>query len=128
MIKPNTLLAEARVLFEGANTEARYRTSISRAYFAAFHFLGDRAAQEGFKLRGTGEDHRTLVAFLIDSNDKALAHCGGLLERLRGFRNKADYNLRMIVQKTLAEHALEDALEIMEEALLLGESEDARNA
>jgi uncharacterized protein (UPF0332 family) len=71
--------------------EAKRRTAISRAYYAAFHAA--KAVVPWTELSGTGEDHRIVSEWLRNNGtDQGLVQAGRDLERLRVLRNRADYD------------------------------------
>lgn len=76
-----------------SNEEARLRSSISRAYYAAFcnarnylHYI------EGHKIPSTSYAHRLVREQFKKSNDRLRRDIGIDMERLRQNRNKADYH------------------------------------
>jgi uncharacterized protein (UPF0332 family) len=75
-----------------AGQEARQRSAISRAYYAAFcqarNHLRD---QEGHPLPGDGQVHAYVRDQFRDSPDSRREQIGENLNRLRIDRNKADY-------------------------------------
>lgn len=89
--------------------EAKLRSAISRAYYAAFckarNHLRDR---EGCSIPDTGEAHAKVRDIFRDSPDKQRTRIGTELNRLREDRRKADYddsvnNLPNITTKALTE-------------------------
>ena len=94
---PQLLLDLANKLYEDPNydDEARYRTSISRAYYAAY--LTARCKLEStcinFTKKSTAHEE---VSDALRDIDK---HASNMLYNLRKHRNKADYNLDIKIQK-----------------------------
>ena len=72
-------------------SEARHRTAVSRAYYAAFNICKDRAIIRGWQSRGQAVDHKDLKDWLAKHNNRLLAR---KLDQLRISRNSADYDYR----------------------------------
>jgi hypothetical protein len=73
----------------GVSPEAVHRDAIGRAYYAAFNHALDYATQFlGYSPKGHGDDHGALRAHL---KLKKRAQVAVRLDRLRGWRNLADY-------------------------------------
>ena len=94
---PQLLLDLADNLCEDANydDEAKYRTSISRAYYAA-HLTAH------CKLKSTGIDFpkdSNIHYEVINHFKKKDRHVSNMLYRLRKNRNDADYDLDMKIDK-----------------------------
>ncbi len=72
-----------------ASQEAKLRSSISRAYYAAFskarNYLRDI---EGLSLSGTGEDHRRVREEFKNSPDRVRKKIGNDVDHLRTSRTK----------------------------------------
>lgn len=76
-----------------ASPEARRRSAISRAYYAAF--IGARnylQKQEGHSIPKTSDAHKYVSEQFKRSSDPVRQDIGRKLERLRTTRNQADYN------------------------------------
>ncbi|MCI0379560.1 MAG: hypothetical protein L0215_18275 [Gemmataceae bacterium] len=72
-----------------ANPEALQRTAVNRAYFAAFCQTRDYAVRNlGFLAREIADDHANLRQLLKRGKHQGN---GKRLERLRQWRNEADY-------------------------------------
>lgn len=92
----NYLILARELQRQGAvhlSKEAESRSSISRAYYAAFcksrNFLRDKR----HKTLSEGSDvHAEVQKEFRNSNDKRLKAIGENLNRLRKYRNRADYN------------------------------------
>jgi uncharacterized protein (UPF0332 family) len=92
--------------------EARFRTAVSRAYYAAFCSLREYASDRlGFSAANTGEDHTGLVNFLgrLGSPWFSIAQD---LSRLRKWRNRCDYEAKL-VRKDMSRNALRRAARIL---------------
>jgi uncharacterized protein (UPF0332 family) len=123
-MKPWRILEHARQTLESAVNEAGYRAAASRAYIATFQHILGFTRLRGFNPGKTGEDHRDLIDFLKGSDDALLRKVGiSRLPRLRALRNHADYELDIPFTKELAQEALDQAEEIVQE-WLPGENEE----
>lgn len=118
MIKPVDILRDAEQLAGTATTEARRRTILNRTYYAALHYLKEHPCAAKFRDRQERSIHRSLVEHLAQSSNRSVIHCAQLLARLRGRRELADYHLRDTVTVAMIEESIEDAGEIIEEALV----------
>jgi hypothetical protein len=116
--EPADILRDAEQLSGAITTEARRRTILSRAYYAALHYLKLHPCAAEFRDRPGRSIHRSLVEHLAQSKNRSVTHCARLLIRLRGRRELADYYLGDTITAAMAEEALEDAREIIEEALV----------
>jgi uncharacterized protein (UPF0332 family) len=74
-------------------TPARYRTSIGRAYYAAFHRARALLLSIGIALPKGSECHSKLVFILGSSGDADVSVAASKLAALRKSRNDADYDL-----------------------------------
>lgn len=108
MIQPNDFLASADACL-AANThnahEVHIRSTISRAYYAAFHHTKERAKSHGIDVQPPAE-HRALIEALQGHPDQALRIAGNRLVKLRDKRTKADYLLHTKLEKSEANQAL----------------------
>lgn len=118
MNEPADILRDAEQLAGGAPTEARQRTVLSRAYYAALHYLRLHPCAAEFNDRPGRSIHRSLVEHLAQSSNRSVIHCARLLTRLRSRRELADYRLADTVTAAMVEESLEIAGEIIEEALV----------
>lgn len=118
MIKPADILRDAEQLAGTAMTEARRRTILNRTYYAALHYLKEHPCASEFRDQPGQSIHRFLIKHLAQSSNRSVIHCAQLLVRLRGRRELADYHLRDTVTAAMAEESIEDAGEIIEEALV----------
>ena len=72
--------------------EASLRSSVSRAYYAAFHLARDFAKNcLSFQPTYKGPDHDGVVNHMKNHNDKAVRAIGINLDRLKDNRRIADY-------------------------------------
>jgi uncharacterized protein (UPF0332 family) len=73
-------------------TEADWRTSVSRAYYAAFHVARRLLADLQFMVPRADRAHQYLVYRLSNSGEAAVEQAGRDLDTLRRLRNRADYD------------------------------------
>lgn len=81
------------IRLSGAVTEADWRSSVSRAYYGAFHEAHALVNECGVTLPKTAEAHDKLQWCLQHTPDSALARAAEKLNSLRAERNAADYDL-----------------------------------
>jgi uncharacterized protein (UPF0332 family) len=77
---------------KGRLQEASQRTSVSRVYFATFHWAKNYAVRSSIRNSfqdAGGEIHGKVIRFLIDHRQ---TRAGRLLEELRKLRNQCDYD------------------------------------
>lgn len=76
-----------------ANTEAHWRTSVSRAYYAVYHVA--RSAIEGIEHVPRGpQGHKFVSDWLMGHREQELSEAGSSLSRLYSNRLKADYDVQ----------------------------------
>jgi uncharacterized protein (UPF0332 family) len=76
-----------------ANLEAKRRSAISRAYYAAFISARNYLQEiEGLSIPITADAHKYVVQQFKQSSDSDRQNIGRNLEKLRRERNQADYN------------------------------------
>lgn len=95
----------------GINREAADRSAVSRAYYAAFCSARNYAeARLGFQARHTAEDHGLLREHLarLDNDWPRLAE---ILDELRKWRNRCDYDDFVANLQILTNAALQNAEE-----------------
>jgi uncharacterized protein (UPF0332 family) len=73
--------------------EAKQRTAISRAYYAAYNEARTLARQHGFR-ESQFDNHRSLIEHFLSEPLREWRSIGENLRRLRQQRNDADYKLR----------------------------------
>jgi len=72
--------------------EAALRSSVSRAYYAAFHYAMNVAREEGYTPSSSGDDHKNVQAHFRHYKPTDVRRKIALdLDRLRNNRSKADY-------------------------------------
>lgn len=95
MTLPDDLFQDAERLAEVAvarSDDARRRTILSRAYYAAYHHVRRRVGAQP-PGRGEGGMHRRYLNWLAASDDEARQRVGRMLDRLYRNRLHADYDL-----------------------------------
>lgn len=109
---PQLLLDLADNLCEDANydDEARYRTSISRAYYAAHLTARCKLKSTGIDFPEDSNVHYEVIKHFKEK-DK---HVSNMLYRLRRNRNDADYDLDIKIQKGLALSCLRSSKKIID--------------
>ena len=91
MIKPLDFLDLAEEL-KAATDESKIRTSIGRAYYAAFLYAREWLRGKNWTLYGDGRDHLEVQKGIGHYKGRKLK---GKMDSLRrNYRNEADYNLR----------------------------------
>lgn len=91
--------------------EARYRSSVSRAYYAAFCWTRNYAEQNlGFHSNNIAEDHKSLREHLKRHQQ---ANIASNLNQLRFFRNRCDYDDRESHVDQLAKNSIKLAEKII---------------
>lgn len=76
-----------------ANSEAKLRSAVSRAYYGAFCKARNRLRDvDGVSLTGTGKDHQLVQEEFEASGDANRQSIGVSLRRLRQQRNLVDYD------------------------------------
>jgi uncharacterized protein (UPF0332 family) len=84
--------AAAESLSKGT-TPAEMRSSISRAYYGAFHTARDLCCSVGIALPKTADCHVKVSQILGNSGDQDVVKSASKLSSLRDVRNDADYDL-----------------------------------
>jgi len=101
---------------EHINKEALLRSSVSRAYYAAFcksrNYLRDIEKAQG--LGKSSKVHQSVIDRFEESASTAKNDIGAALRRLRSFRNNADYKDRFRDLEEVAQLSLSYAEEIIE--------------
>ena len=79
-----------RAVFRDSTEEARFRSAISRAYYAALHCARKRLLAEDTRV--SSSVHTYVPQAFRDSHDKARKRIGNQLNQLLVSRHKADYD------------------------------------
>lgn len=80
-----------------AATEGDWRSAISRAYYAVFHYFRDLFLSQGLDLGRSGQAHFNLYVGLLNCGLVPVAPFGSQVDDLREARVAADYDLRLSV-------------------------------
>jgi uncharacterized protein (UPF0332 family) len=86
----------------GGPTEAEWRTSVGRSYYAAFHEVRHLFANLGFTVPKGEQAHAYLWLRLSNCGDTQVEQTGVDLSDLRRRRNQADYDLQRKLLQTQA--------------------------
>lgn len=112
MIQPDDFLSSADACLQASTTptkEAHLRSSISRAYYAAFHHAKARAQGLHGIMVAPPAEHTKLIKALQNHHHQALRTAGNRLNGLYGKRLKADYYLTDDLSESDAKTALKAA-------------------
>src|SRR5215475_1242712 len=98
----------------GTTGQAECRSSISRAYYAAYHVALAFFNAVGLSVPGT-DGHKTVIECLRNSTDSDLELAAGDLEQLHQQRHAADYRLDVLASErvTQAESSIKLSEEVM---------------
>lgn len=109
---PQLLLDLADKLCNDTNyhDESKYRTSISRAYYAAYLTARDKLESNGVSFSKNTTVHKEVIDKLRQKNRIA----GNMLFNLRKERNKADYELDIEIKMGIAISCLKSSRLIIE--------------
>ncbi len=91
--------------------EARHRSAISRAYYAAFHAS---VRKLGKKIPAYENSHLAVVEYFEHNGSRAYRHIGGKLRRLLKDRRAADYDDEFPQLSGIAPKAVDNARTIIE--------------
>jgi uncharacterized protein (UPF0332 family) len=113
-------LQEAKSLARtGHSQEIRRRTTVSRAYYAAYHHALAEATRCGYRFDSTARKgrHEHLFAHLESSGKPDWIAATDILRNLRSVRTTADYHLGKSVSVPLVTQTIQDVEYVMEELL-----------
>jgi hypothetical protein len=125
-MKPSDILGEARVLNEDeAKSDARRRTIVGRAYYAAYHHVIQSGELVNFKYEPEKRDvrgrhlgrHQQLIAHLAGSKLRGARIAADKLATLRLRRRDADYDLDECLPRGIESDSVKIADEIINEDL-----------
>ncbi|MCI0376932.1 MAG: HEPN domain-containing protein [Gemmataceae bacterium] len=105
-------LTTAERLFQGT-TEADWRSAVSQAYYAVFHFYRDFFLARGLNLGRSGQSHFNLYVGLLHCGLSAAARFGSRVDDLRSERTDADYDLNQSFTQSLAGTAVGNAKKLV---------------
>jgi uncharacterized protein (UPF0332 family) len=91
----------AAILARGS-TEAEWRASLGRAYYAAFHVARQLLEELSFVVPRADRAHTYLSYRLQNSGAASIERAGMDLQELRQRRNQADYDLHLPVARGMA--------------------------
>lgn len=115
----------AEELVEGDTNEAKQRSAISRAYYAAFcyarNYLKDYL---DFEPRRDDNEHKTVAEEFKDYENQNMREIGNDLTRLRSDRNNADYDDTVMNLRSKANFALRLAKNIIDKINQLIQEEE----
>ena len=89
--------------------EAKLRTAISRAYYAAFHAAREDAMRRLQQKAPRFQTHRWTINFYAKSNRRIDRKIGRKLKRLKKSREMADYDPFALIDLNFTQASLEEA-------------------
>ena len=95
------------------NTEAEWRSAVSRAYYTVFHVARSLLRDLNFAVPRADRSHQFLVFRLCNCSDSVVEAAGRDLESLRRSRNRADYDEAPPISQSLANGAVQLAVDIV---------------
>ena len=96
------------------DTEADWRSAISRAYYAAFHKARRLLLLSGFRTPRADQAHAYLWLRLSNSGHPDVNNAGRDLNHLRGSRNRADYDFDTPIGQMEALDLVQSATDIIQ--------------
>jgi len=93
----------------GVSSEALSRSAVSRAYYACFGAARSQASVLRAATRKSSAEHGELATFYAKRFGEAGEQIGVLLNRMRTFRNAADYDVALEDAEAVRQIALKDA-------------------
>jgi uncharacterized protein (UPF0332 family) len=107
-------LVLAELLAEGT-TEAEWRTTVSRAYYAAFHVACECLTSLGFRVpTHTEQSHAFASRRWSNTGEWRIDDAGRFLNTLRSDRNSADYDKHATIIARHADDAVRVARSVIE--------------
>jgi len=95
------------------NEESCRRTSVSRAYYGVFCRARNKKGYHTHTPRKGESIHWTVINAYKNSANMDEQNVGRVLDKLRRWRNQADYNQDKTVDRPLAERAVYSAKELL---------------
>lgn len=95
------------------SSEGDWRSSASRAYYAAFHFFREFLRSHKIDVGKSGQAHFDLCRGLANCGHPRVARIGIRLELLRDIRVAADYELHQTVARPDAQAAAQEGRNII---------------
>jgi uncharacterized protein (UPF0332 family) len=111
-------LETAERLARGA-TEGDWRSAVSRAYYAIFHFFREFLLHHGLDLGQGGQCHSNLYYGLNNCGVTAVQSLAARVDRLRQFRVEADYDFQRIVDQAQAQNEIQVANDLLNDFQVL---------
>jgi uncharacterized protein (UPF0332 family) len=108
----NEFLDTADRLSRGA-TEGDWRSALSRAYYAVFHYFREFLLAQGLDVGRAAPSHFNLYSGLLHCGFVTVARIASRLDDLRAERGAADYDLRRPVHQALATKGVQDARDLI---------------
>ena len=105
-------LALAKLL-ASENTEAAWRSAVSRAYYAAFHVARRLMEDLQFAVPKADRAHAYLWLRLPNCGQPTVQQVAYALNDLRGYRNRADYEVGRTFRQALAQVQVQQADQII---------------
>jgi len=90
--------------------ESHWRSAISRAYYAVFHFGRELCLAHGLDLGPSGNAHSNLYVGLNNCGHIAVHGLASKLDILRTDRTRADYDMRAVVVQSTAKDIVTEAV------------------
>ena len=115
-MEPRQFLYLAQKLAEHGAYPAEFRSAISRAYYAAFHFGLILLKEMGFSIVQNAFAHEKVYQHLNNSGDDQLSKAASKMNDLRTRRNHADYELNRsdVEEKKNARMLVQEAARLIE--------------
>lgn len=98
----------------GAGSEAEQRTALSRAYYAAFHVARQLLEDLAFSPPADEHAHKYVAWRVSNCGNPLVMRAGSQLDILRGFRNRADYDLRRSLSSAVVSQQVRAAEQIVQ--------------
>ncbi len=109
----NELVSMSERIIITDKTEASFRSSVSRAYYAAFHHAKDFLSFWQIPEFPDQSVHQSTVTRLFSMGKSEIAQIGRSLDRLRIKRVRADYESNIIINENEAKSSLDSAKKII---------------
>ena len=90
---PRAFLKLAKRLLDKERNPEGLRSTVSRAYYAAFNVAAEFLSEIGHDVPSDAKGHKLAYYYLNNCEDESLIQVGGDLDDLRGIRNDADYDM-----------------------------------
>ena len=90
-------------------TEADWRSAVSRAYYAAFHFFREFFLSHGLDVGGGAQSHFNLYSGLLNCGFPRVAPIASRLDALRAHRVRADYDLRRPITHRASQYGVQQS-------------------